>query len=79
MQTDAFEQKGRHAETGLFACCEALRLFPLISINHKGPTQPDTLPSGQQVNKDAKIVLFSHAMWEGWRAYQKKITSQRDD
>ncbi|KAI3816286.1 hypothetical protein L1987_15979 [Smallanthus sonchifolius] len=37
--------------------CEALRLFPAVPFQHKAPIQPDTLPSGHQVDRNTSIIL----------------------
>ncbi|PWA95965.1 cytochrome P450 [Artemisia annua] len=42
--------------------CEALRLFPPVPLNAKGPQEIDTLPSGHRVNSGTKILLHSYAM-----------------
>ncbi|KAM0053699.1 putative cytochrome P450 [Helianthus debilis subsp. tardiflorus] len=42
--------------------CEALRLFPAVPFQHKIPVQPDTLPSGHQVDCNTKIILCFYAM-----------------
>ncbi|KAI3696033.1 hypothetical protein L1987_79042 [Smallanthus sonchifolius] len=38
--------------------CETLRLFPAVPFQHKIPAQPDTLPSGYQVDCNTTIILF---------------------
>ncbi|KAF3444596.1 hypothetical protein FNV43_RR14288 [Rhamnella rubrinervis] len=42
--------------------CETLRLYPPVPINHKAPTQPDTLPSGQSLKENQRILLSFYSM-----------------
>ncbi|KAM7499113.1 hypothetical protein LguiA_023527 [Lonicera macranthoides] len=44
------------------ALCEALRLYPPLSLNHKAPVQPDTLPSGHWIDRNTKTVLCLYSM-----------------
>ncbi|OIS97781.1 PREDICTED: alkane hydroxylase MAH1-like [Nicotiana attenuata] len=44
------------------ALCEALRLFPPVSIEHKVPLDYDILPSGHRVSPNTRIVLSFYTM-----------------
>ncbi|KAM7499111.1 hypothetical protein LguiA_023525 [Lonicera macranthoides] len=44
------------------ALCEALRLYPPVSLNHKAPVQQDTLPSGHWIDRNTKMVLCFYSM-----------------
>lgn len=44
------------------ALCETLRLFPSIPFQNKTPLQPDTLPSGYQVDPNTTIILCYYSM-----------------
>ncbi|XP_004249316.1 alkane hydroxylase MAH1 [Solanum lycopersicum] len=44
------------------ALCEALRLFPPVSIEHKSPLQLDVLPSGHRVSPNTKILISFYTM-----------------
>ncbi|KAL3357372.1 hypothetical protein AABB24_017863 [Solanum stoloniferum] len=44
------------------ALCEALRLFPPVSIEHKSPLKLDVLPSGHRVSPNMKILISFYAM-----------------
>ncbi|KAM7504408.1 hypothetical protein LguiB_003312 [Lonicera macranthoides] len=44
------------------ALCEALRLYPPVSLEHKAPVQPDTLPSGHWIDRNTKTVLCFYSM-----------------
>nr|GLL26533.1 alkane hydroxylase MAH1-like [Ipomoea trifida] len=44
------------------ACCESLRLFPSLPINHKTPMETDILPSGHVVTPNTKILLSFYSM-----------------
>ncbi|KAA8523444.1 hypothetical protein F0562_009867 [Nyssa sinensis] len=44
------------------ALCEALRLFPPLSLELKTPIQPDILPSGQQVDRNTRTILSFYSM-----------------
>ncbi|OIS97786.1 PREDICTED: alkane hydroxylase MAH1-like [Nicotiana attenuata] len=44
------------------ALCEALRLFPPVSIEHKSPLELDVLPSGHRVTPDMKILISFYTM-----------------
>lgn len=44
------------------ALCEALRLYPPVVFQAKGPTKPDTLPSGHEVNPNMQIIFSMYAM-----------------
>uniref|UniRef100_A0A7N0RGI6 Cytochrome P450 n=1 Tax=Kalanchoe fedtschenkoi TaxID=63787 RepID=A0A7N0RGI6_KALFE len=43
------------------AICETLRLYPPIPINYREAIRPDTLPSGQHVEKNATILIPFYA------------------
>ncbi|XP_074574527.1 noroxomaritidine synthase 3-like [Curcuma longa] len=49
------------------ALCEALRLFPPVPFEHKAAVRPETLPSGQRVERGTKVLvsLFSIGRMEG--------------
>ncbi|MCD7471198.1 hypothetical protein HAX54_011513 [Datura stramonium] len=44
------------------ALCEALRLFPPVSIEHKSPVEIDVLPSGHCVSPNMKILISFYTM-----------------
>ncbi|XP_017250651.1 alkane hydroxylase MAH1-like [Daucus carota subsp. sativus] len=44
------------------AICEALRLYPPVPLQHKGPVQSDVLPSGHRLKKHTKSVLSFYSM-----------------
>lgn len=44
------------------AFCEALRLFPPVSIEHKSPVELDVLPSGHRVSPNMKILISVYTM-----------------
>ncbi|KAM7493615.1 hypothetical protein LguiB_028224 [Lonicera macranthoides] len=44
------------------ALCEALRLYPAVSLNHKTPVQRDILPSGHLIERNTKMVLCFYSM-----------------
>ncbi|XP_016507497.1 alkane hydroxylase MAH1 [Nicotiana tabacum] len=44
------------------ALCEALRLFPPVSLEHKSPLELDVLPSGHRVTPDMKILISFYTM-----------------
>ncbi|KAJ9553960.1 LOW QUALITY PROTEIN: hypothetical protein OSB04_018005 [Centaurea solstitialis] len=44
------------------ALCESLRLFPPIPFNHKSPSQPDILPTGDKVDQNTKIIISMYSM-----------------
>ncbi|XP_055809274.1 alkane hydroxylase MAH1-like [Solanum dulcamara] len=44
------------------ALCEALRLFPPVSIEHKSPLEHDILPSGHRVSPNMKILMSFYTM-----------------
>ncbi|KAM7493610.1 hypothetical protein LguiB_028219 [Lonicera macranthoides] len=44
------------------AVCEALRLYPPVSLNHKAPVRPDILPSGHWIDRNTKMVLCFYSM-----------------
>ncbi|KAL7178085.1 hypothetical protein ACSBR2_031272 [Camellia fascicularis] len=44
------------------ALCESLRLYPPVPIQHKEPTQVDTLPTGHRVHPKMKILFSLYAM-----------------
>ncbi|CAN4109320.1 unnamed protein product [Withania somnifera] len=44
------------------AFCEALRLFPPVSIEHKAPVELDVLPSGHRVSPNMKILISIYTM-----------------
>ncbi|KAF5766749.1 putative cytochrome P450 [Helianthus annuus] len=44
------------------AFCEALRLYPPVPFQHKGPVKPDVLPSGYRVDPNTKIMFSLYAM-----------------
>ncbi|KAM7493614.1 hypothetical protein LguiB_028223 [Lonicera macranthoides] len=44
------------------ALCEALRLYPPVSLNHKAAVQPDILPSGHCIDRNTKTVLCFFSM-----------------
>ncbi|XP_028097985.1 noroxomaritidine synthase-like isoform X1 [Camellia sinensis] len=44
------------------ALCESLRLYPPVPIQHKEPTQVDTLPRGHRVHPKMKILFSLYAM-----------------
>ncbi|KAK4413915.1 Alkane hydroxylase MAH1 [Sesamum alatum] len=37
--------------------CETMRLFPAIALELKSPCKPDTLPSGDHLNPNTKVVV----------------------
>ncbi|KAL0407091.1 UNVERIFIED_CONTAM: Alkane hydroxylase MAH1 [Sesamum latifolium] len=39
------------------ALCETLRLFPPIALELKSPCKPDTLPSGNHLNQNTKVIV----------------------
>ncbi|KAL0443160.1 UNVERIFIED_CONTAM: Alkane hydroxylase MAH1 [Sesamum latifolium] len=39
------------------ALCESLRLFPPVGLQHKAPIAPDTLPSGNYLEPNTKVVV----------------------
>lgn len=39
------------------ALCESLRLFPPVALEHKAPIAPDTLPSGNYLEPNTKIIV----------------------
>ncbi|KAL0300974.1 UNVERIFIED_CONTAM: Alkane hydroxylase MAH1 [Sesamum radiatum] len=39
------------------ALCESLRLFPPIALELKSPCKPDTLPSGNHLNQNTKVIV----------------------
>ncbi|KAK4386818.1 Alkane hydroxylase MAH1 [Sesamum angolense] len=41
----------------LLALCESLRLFPPIALELKSPCKPDTLPSGNHLNQNTKVIV----------------------
>ncbi|XP_015866209.3 alkane hydroxylase MAH1-like [Ziziphus jujuba] len=44
------------------ALCETLRLYPPVPINHKCPTQADTLPSGHHIKANQRILFSFYSM-----------------
>ncbi|XP_059666679.1 alkane hydroxylase MAH1-like [Cornus florida] len=44
------------------ALCEALRLFPPVSLEHKAPLVPDILPTGHHIDQNTKIILSFYSM-----------------
>ncbi|KAL5840758.1 hypothetical protein ACOSQ4_013366 [Xanthoceras sorbifolium] len=44
------------------AICEAMRLFPPVPYESRTPFQPDTLPSGHQVDQNTNTVISAYAM-----------------
>ncbi|KAK4439585.1 Alkane hydroxylase MAH1 [Sesamum alatum] len=39
------------------ALCESLRLFPPLALEHKAPLTPDTLPSGNYLEPNTKVIV----------------------
>ncbi|KAK4439587.1 Alkane hydroxylase MAH1 [Sesamum alatum] len=39
------------------ALCESLRLFPPVAMEHKAPIEPDTLPSGNYLEPNTKVIV----------------------
>ncbi|KAL0443161.1 UNVERIFIED_CONTAM: Alkane hydroxylase MAH1 [Sesamum latifolium] len=39
------------------ALCESLRLFPPVALEHKAPTAPDTLPTGNYLELNTKVIV----------------------
>ncbi|KAL0353411.1 UNVERIFIED_CONTAM: Alkane hydroxylase MAH1 [Sesamum angustifolium] len=39
------------------ALCESLRLFPPVALEHKAPIAPDTLPSGNYLEPNIKVIV----------------------
>ncbi|KAL5840763.1 hypothetical protein ACOSQ4_013371 [Xanthoceras sorbifolium] len=44
------------------AICEAMRLFPPVPYESRTSLQPDTLPSGHQVDQNTNTVICAYAM-----------------
>ncbi|KAM0069523.1 putative cytochrome P450 [Helianthus debilis subsp. tardiflorus] len=42
--------------------CEALRLYPPVSLEHKAPTKTDVLPTDHVVDKETRIILSFYSM-----------------
>ncbi|XP_021749679.1 alkane hydroxylase MAH1-like [Chenopodium quinoa] len=42
--------------------CESLRLYPVLTSNHKSPIEPDILSSGHQVNPNTEIIINAYVM-----------------
>ncbi|XP_057772856.1 LOW QUALITY PROTEIN: alkane hydroxylase MAH1-like [Salvia miltiorrhiza] len=44
------------------ALCESLRLFPPVAMEHKAPMQPDILPSGHYLRRNAKLIISFYSV-----------------
>ncbi|KAL0443154.1 UNVERIFIED_CONTAM: Alkane hydroxylase MAH1 [Sesamum latifolium] len=44
------------------ALCESLRLFPPLPLEHKAPTKPDTLPSGNYLEPNTKVIVSFYSV-----------------
>ncbi|KAL7088301.1 hypothetical protein ACP275_13G119600 [Erythranthe tilingii] len=44
------------------ALCETLRLFPPLPFQNKAPAEDDTLPSGDRISPNTRIVLSFYSM-----------------
>ncbi|KAK4413916.1 Alkane hydroxylase MAH1 [Sesamum alatum] len=42
--------------------CETMRLFPPIGLELKSPCKPDTLPSGNHLNQNTKVIIASYSI-----------------
>ncbi|KAH6768702.1 hypothetical protein C2S51_014038 [Perilla frutescens var. frutescens] len=44
------------------ALCESLRLFPPVALEHKAPVQPDILPTGHHLHRNAKLIISFYSV-----------------
>ncbi|KAL2245117.1 UNVERIFIED_CONTAM: Alkane hydroxylase MAH1 [Sesamum indicum] len=44
------------------ALCESLRLFPPVALQHKAPIAPDTLPSGNYLEPNTRVVVSFYSI-----------------
>ncbi|GFQ00027.1 alkane hydroxylase mah1 [Phtheirospermum japonicum] len=44
------------------ALCESLRLFPPVALEHKAPTRPDHLPSGNYIDENTKVIISFYSV-----------------
>ncbi|KAJ4827568.1 hypothetical protein Tsubulata_004789 [Turnera subulata] len=44
------------------AICETLRLYPAVPFNHRVAVEPDTLPSGQRVEANTRVMFSMYSM-----------------
>ncbi|XVE67861.1 hypothetical protein DITRI_Ditri09bG0021800 [Diplodiscus trichospermus] len=42
--------------------CETIRLYPPVPVNNKSSIEPDVLPSGDRVGRNARILLSMYSM-----------------
>ncbi|KAH7565915.1 hypothetical protein JRO89_XS08G0038000 [Xanthoceras sorbifolium] len=54
------------------AICEALRLYPPVSFQHKAPVKPDIIPSGHRVVPSTKILFSLYALEKEERRGERK-------